>query len=35
MLDQCKTLLNARYGSPIYEDANLVAFRAQESSLLR
>jgi hypothetical protein len=35
MLDQCKALLHARYGSPIYEDANLVAFRTQESSLLR
>ncbi len=35
MLDQCKTLLNARYGSPIYEDANLIAFRTRGRSLLR
>lgn len=35
MLDQCKALLNARYGSPIYEDANLIAFRTQGVPLLR
>lgn len=35
MLDQCKTLLNARYGSPLYEDANLIAFRTQGNPLLR
>jgi hypothetical protein len=34
-LDQCKTLLNARYGAPIYEDANLIAFRAREGFQLR
>jgi hypothetical protein len=35
MLDKCKALLSARYGSPVYEDANLIAFRTQEVPLLR
>jgi hypothetical protein len=35
MIDQCKALLNARFGSPIYEDANLIAFRTQGVPLLR